>query len=194
MKKVLLIGNCSKYLNDALSLSGYTTVNAGEEIKALRVLKKNAIDIILLDVTIPNVDEWRILKTVHKSYEYIPVIILTNINDEQRMVSALKAGADDYIIRPFTLPNLLARMEAVLRRCSVSNRIKIQENHSTRCLTSKECEVLELAAKGNSNKNIAEKLLVKEVTIKTHLNSIYKKLKVSNRTQAILAVGQSSIQ
>lgn len=191
MKRVLLIGNDSKYLKDALNLHGYITVNVNDGIKALKFLKKNTIDIILLDVTIPNIDEWRILKTIHKSYEYMPVIVLTDVNDEQKMVSGLKAGADDYIIRPFALPNLLARMEAVLRRCFVNEKVKIQKKCSTNCLTQKEREVLELASKGISNKKIADKLSVKEVTIKTHLSSIYKKLKVSNRTQAVLAVGQS---
>lgn len=60
-------------------------------------------------------------------------------------------------------------------------------------LTQREKEVLSMVAKGGSNHEIAEKLFLKEVTVKTHLNSIFKKLKVSNRTQAVLLAMQMNI-
>lgn len=111
------------------------------------------------------------------------------------MVTGLKIGADDYIVKPFVLPNLLARMEAVLRR-SVRQK-EIQPDTSVQVpldlLTSKEKEVLQMVAKGESNKQIAEKMFVKEVTVKTHLNSIFKKLKVANRTQAVLIAMQTDL-
>ena len=121
--------------------------------------------------------------------------MLTAVNEEQKMVTGLKIGADDYIVKPFVLPNLLARMEAVLRR-SVRQK-EIQPDTSVQVpldlLTSKEKEVLQMVAKGESNKQIAEKMFVKEVTVKTHLNSIFKKLKVANRTQAVLIAMQTDL-
>ena len=111
------------------------------------------------------------------------------------MVSGLKIGADDYIVKPFILPNLLARMEAVLRRSQrfVKPVEASTTNVSVDVLTSKEKEVLQMISKGASNKQIADKMFVKEVTIKTHLNSIFKKLKVANRTQAVLVAMQTDL-
>ena len=112
------------------------------------------------------------------------------------MVTGLKIGADDYIVKPFVLPNLLARMEAVLRRSIRQKEISqdvIQSQVPIDLLTSKEKEVLQMVAKGESNKQIADKMFVKEVTVKTHLNSIFKKLKVANRTQAVLLAMQADL-
>ena len=122
--------------------------------------------------------------------------MLTAVNEDQKMVTGLKIGADDYIVKPFVLPNLLARMEAVLRRSIRQKEISqdvIQSQVPIDLLTSKEKEVLQMVAKGESNKQIADKMFVKEVTVKTHLNSIFKKLKVANRTQAVLLAMQADL-
>lgn len=192
MTKVLLVGNNCKYLKDAISLYGYEVVTVNNQINTLKFLKRNDIDIILLDVIMPNVDGMITLKAIREIHEYIPIIVLSSVNDDNQMVACLKAGADDYIVKPFILPNLLARMEAILRR-TLKNKNKKIKMVSHVPLTSKEQQVLELASKGNSNKEIADKLLVKEVTIKTHLNKIFKKLKVSNRMQAVLANSKYSL-
>ncbi len=187
MTKVLLVDDNSKYLKDALPFYGYEVTCACDGVQALKTLAKNSdFDIILLDVMMPNMNGWETLRNIRQNSltEHLPVIMLTAVNDEQKMVLGLKNGADDYIVKPFMLPNLLARMEAVLRR-SKPKSPKIQ-NTAVNNLTNKEKEVLSMLAKGASNKEIADKMVVKEVTIKTHLNSIYKKLNVTGRTQAIL--------
>ena len=89
-------------------------------------------------------------------------------------------------------------MEAVLRRANwqkpVEKNLTLLYNTDKRpVLTSREKEVLTLAAKGDSNKEIAEKLVLREVTVKSHLNNIFKKLKVTNRTQAVLLAMQTDI-
>ena len=124
--------------------------------------------------------------------------MLTAVNEEQKIISGLKTGADDYIVKPFILPNLLARMEAVLRRVNwqkpVEKKLDLPYNTEKRpVLTSREKEVIALAAKGKSNKEIAEKLVLREVTVKSHLNNIFKKLKVTNRTQAVLLAMQTDL-
>ena len=194
MTKVLLIDDNSKYLKDALPFYGYEVVCASDGVQALKVLAKNFdFDIILLDVMMPNMNGWETLKNIKQNSltEHLPVIMLTAVNDEQKMVLGLKNGADDYIVKPFMLPNLLARMEAVLRRSKP--KVAKSQKFCLNSLTNKEKEVLAMLAKGASNKEIADKMVVKEVTVKTHLNSIYKKLNVSGRTQAILVAMNTNL-
>ena len=190
MPNVLLVDDNSKYLKDALPFYGYEVQTALDGIQALKILENNSqdIDIILLDVIMPNMDGWQTLKAIrsNEKTKHLPVIMLTAINEDQKMVAGLKNGADDYIVKPFILPNLLARMEAVLRRSVLQTRKPKTNKALTEPLTAKEKEVLQLVSQGKSNKEIADTMFVKEVTIKTHLNSIFKKLKVNSRTQAVL--------
>lgn len=195
LTSVLLVDDNSKYLKDALPFYGYEVTAANDGVQALKILsdKNKNFDIVLLDVMMPNMNGWQTLKEIRsdETTKHLPVIMLTAVNDEEKMVAGLKIGADDYIIKPFILPNLLARMEAVLRRSQWQKQpIKTdKQTTSQNLLTSKEKEVLEMVANGASNKQIADKMFVKEVTVKTHLNSIFKKLKVTNRTQAVLVAG-----
>ena len=198
--KILLVDDNPKYLKDALPFYGYNVETATDGVQALKLLAKNNYDLVLLDVMMPNMNGWETLKSIrnNSNTEHLPVIMLTAVNEEQKIISGLKTGADDYIVKPFILPNLLARMEAVLRRANwqkpVEKILTLLYNTDKRpVLTSREKEVLTLAAKGDSNKEIAEKLVLREVTVKSHLNNIFKKLKVTNRTQAVLLAMQTDI-
>ena len=193
---ILVVDDNPKLLADALPMYGYDVTVAEDGIEALKILfeKEEQFDLMLLDVMMPNMDGWDTLKAVRKNKktEYLPVIMITAVSEEQKVVTGLRTGADDYIVKPFILPNLLARIEAVLRRSnwqiekSPKKEKTINKGVSIEALTPKEKEVLALVAKGASNQEIAEKLFVRDVTVKTHLNSIFKKLKVTNRTQAVL--------
>lgn len=192
MPNVLLVDDNSKYLKDALPFYGYEVEAVGDGIQALKSLEQGKIfDIVLLDVMMPNMDGWQTLKAIrsNENTKHLPVIMLTAINQDQKMVFGLKNGADDYVVKPFVLPNLLARMEAVLRRSKPQNETVAKKSDLLAPLTAKEKEVLKLVSQGFSNKEIADKMFVREVTVKTHLNSIFKKLKVTNRTQAVLVSG-----
>lgn len=193
MTTVLLIDDNPKYLKDALPFYGYDVHAVTDGTLGIKALEKSKYDLILLDVMMPNMNGWDTLKEIRKNIETsdIPVIMITAVNDEQKMVSGLKNGADDYIIKPFILPNLLARMEAVLRR--TRRRETPSSNNLSKLLTPREKEVLKMAAKGANNKEIADKLVLSEVTIKSHMNSIFKKLKVTNRTQAVLLAVQMNL-
>ena len=199
---ILVVDDNPKILKDALPMYGYDVTVAEDGVEALSILSKgeNHFDLILLDVMMPRMDGWETLKAIRKNKDlkYIPVIMITAVSEEQKIITGLKTGADDYIIKPFVLPNLLARIEAVLRRCEWHN----EQNSSTsntvinsniEALTPKEKEVLSLLKNGASNQEIADKLCVRDVTVKTHLNSIFKKLKVSNRTQAVLLAMQINL-
>ncbi len=193
---ILVVDDNPKFLADALPMYGYDVTVAEDGIEALKILfeKEEHFDLMLLDVMMPNMDGWDTLKAVRKNKktEHLPVIMITAVSEEQKVVTGLRTGADDYIVKPFILPNLLARVEAVLRRSQWQKDAQpkkektINKDVNVDALTPKEKEVLALVAKGASNQDIADKLCVRDVTVKTHLNSIFKKLKVSNRTQAVL--------
>ena len=199
----ILIGDDNpKYLADALPMYGYDVTVAKDGLEALKILNNNKnFDLILLDVMMPNMDGWDTLKAIrnNKDVKYIPVIMITAVSEDQKVVSGLKIGADDYIVKPFILPNLLARIEAVLRRCRWQKEVNpksektLNKDVNIDALTPKEKEVLALVAQGASNQEIADKLFVRDVTVKTHLNSIFKKLKVTNRTQAVLLAMQMNL-
>lgn len=200
---VLLVDDNPKYLRDALPFYGYSVDVAVNGLEAISMLSKNLTkyDIILLDVMMPEMNGFETLKNIRENEytKFIPVIMITAVSEEQKIISGLKSGADDYIVKPFILPNLLARIEALLRRSSWQNQkpnlpkmptAKLKEPVQ---LTAREKDVLSLAAKGANNKEIAEKLFLREVTIKSHMNNVFKKLKVSNRTQAVLTALQANL-
>lgn len=197
---ILIVDDNPKFLEEALPMYGYDVTVAEDGLEAIKILDKDNsnFDLILLDVMMPNMDGWDTLKAIRKNKktEFIPVIMITAVSEDQKVVSGLKIGADDYIVKPFILPNLLARIEAVLRRSNwQKEKLPKQEKTLNKdvnidALTPKEKEVLSLVAKGASNQEIADKLCVRDVTVKTHLNSVFKKLKVTNRTQAVLLAMQ----
>ena len=203
LASILLVDDNPKYLADALPMYGYDVTVVTNGIDALKELGKDDkhFDLVLLDVMMPQMNGWDTLKAIrsNKEHQYLPVIMITAVNEDQKIVSGLKIGADDYIVKPFILPNLLARMEAILRRCQWQNEntkkndVVINTDNEIEALTSREKEVLALVAKGATNQDIAEKLFVRDVTVKTHLNSIFKKLKVTNRTQAVLLAMQMKL-
>lgn len=203
--KILIVDDNPKYLSDVLPMYGYEITVATDGLQALKTLSTpdNGIDMIILDVMMPNMDGWETLKAIRntKEIEDIPIIMLTAIDSEQKQISGLKFGADDYIVKPFALPNLLARVEALLRRSNWSSKktqakalnLPFTSDEPITPLTTREKEVLKMVAQGANNQDIADKLFVREVTVKTHLNSIFKKLNVSNRTQAVLLAMQMNI-
>ncbi|MEE0496657.1 MAG: response regulator transcription factor [Cyanobacteriota bacterium] len=202
LAKILLVDDNPKYLADVLPFYGYDLKCVSDGVQALSVLDSGEFfDIVLLDVMMPNMNGWDTLKTIRKNSKTkdIPVIMLTAVNEDQKMISGLKIGADDYIVKPFILPNLLARIEAVLRRANRNKQVPKPENvtinqaDNFNSLTKREKDVLLLVTQGESNKSIADKLVLSEVTVKSHLNSIFKKLNVTNRTQAVLVAMQMNL-
>ena len=185
---ILIVDDNPKFLKEALPMYGYEVDIALDGLEALKKLTDEGsnYDLVLLDVMMPNMDGWDTLKAIRKNKktEHIPVIMITAVSEDQKVVSGLKIGADDYIVKPFILPNLLARIEAVLRRSnwrkenSPKTEKQLNPDANIEALTPKEKEVLSYVAKGASNQEIADKLCVRDVTVKTHLNSIFKKLKV----------------
>ena len=186
--KILIVDDNPNYLGDALPMYGYEVDVARNGVEALHKLtsseNKEKYDLILLDVMMPKMDGWQTLKYIRNNdkVKTIPIIMITAVNEESKQIMGLKTGADDYITKPFILPNLLARIDAVLRRSLWNKKtneqnINIPIDAELEQLTKREKEVISMLAKGASNKEIADKLFVRDVTIKTHLNTIFKKLK-----------------
>lgn len=202
LTKILLVDDNPKFLEDVLPFYGYEVKCAHDGVECLEILNSGELfDLVLLDIMMPKMDGWETLKNIRKTpiCKDIPVIMLTAVNEDQKMVTGLKIGADDYIVKPFVLPNLLARIEAVLRRSktiqnkSQKSNVTINQINQFNSLTRREKDVLLLVTQGENNKSIAEKLVVSEITVKSHLNNIFKKLNVSNRTQAVLLAMQMNL-
>ncbi len=200
--KILLVDDNPKYIEDVLPFYGYEVTVALDGEKALEILNSGLkFDLVLLDVMMPKLNGWDTLKAIRKSpiLKDIPVIMVTAVGEDQKMISGLKIGADDYIVKPFVLPNLLARMEAVLRRVkrqsdgSLLSNVTIEQVNNFNSLTEREKDVLLLVTQGESNKSIADKLSVSQITVKSHMNSIFKKINVKNRTQAVLLAMQMNL-
>lgn len=197
IKKILIIDDNPNPTADMLNMYGFEVTIALDGKQGLIELNKNIdkYDLVLLDVMMPVMDGWTTLKNIrnHKILSSIPIIMLTAIDDDYKQVSGLKSGADDYIVKPFVFPNLLARIEALLRR-SNWNKKDVKRAQTINSLTSREKEILKLVSLGDSNAKIAEKLFIREITVKTHLNNIYRKIGVDNRVQAAIAAMNAGIK
>jgi len=103
-------------LVDTLAAGGYATIESGHGTDALKTALSAEYSLMLLDIMLPGLDGFSVLEELRKSRPAVPVIMLTARGDEQDRVRGLKTGADDYVVKPFSALELLARVEAVLRR------------------------------------------------------------------------------
>ncbi len=101
---------------DALHISGFETVEAADGIAGLREARRAGVDLVLLDLLLPKMDGFDVLAELRVTHPVLPVIILTARGSEDDRVRGLRAGADDYVVKPFSARELLARIDAVLRR------------------------------------------------------------------------------
>lgn len=101
---------------DALKFAGYKTLEAADGRAGLAAASGAAIDLLLLDVVVPHKNGFEILEELRKTRPTLPVIMLTARGTEEDRIRGLKGGADDYVVKPFSAKELLARVEAVLRR------------------------------------------------------------------------------
>lgn len=101
---------------DALSFAGYEALEAATGQAALEIAVRRDYDLLLLDLVLPGPGGMDVLREVRRTRPTLPVIILTARGEESDRVAGLKQGADDYVVKPFSVRELLARVEAVLRR------------------------------------------------------------------------------
>jgi DNA-binding response OmpR family regulator len=119
MVKILIVEdepNMRMGLRDNLDFEGYEVSIAEDGEKGLKMIRENQYNLILLDVMMPKMSGFDICKTIRKEGVQTPVILLTAKGEEIDKVLGLELGADDYVTKPFSLRELLARVKAVLRR------------------------------------------------------------------------------
>lgn len=114
-----------------LEVAGMTSQVCHEASHVERFLKHNFANLLLLDVNLPDNSGFQLMQTLRNEGLNIPVIFLTGENDEYKKVKALEMGGDDYITKPFGFPELIARINAVLRRAETMGDSQITQNAST---------------------------------------------------------------
>lgn len=107
----------SEQVSDHLTQQGFEIHTAIDGTEALTILAGNRLDLVLLDVIMPGLDGFSVCRKIRETSQ-IPIIMATSIGDESAKVQMLQAGADDYVVKPFSLPELQARIGAVLRRAN----------------------------------------------------------------------------
>jgi two-component system, OmpR family, alkaline phosphatase synthesis response regulator PhoP len=118
-KKVLVVEDdpaIRRGVVDALAFAGYSTLEASDGVAGCRAAIDGDCDLLLLDLVLPGRDGLDILREVRIARPALPVIVLTARASEDDRVRGLSCGSDDYVIKPFSVRELLARVEAVLRR------------------------------------------------------------------------------
>lgn len=191
-------------LRDFLELQDDIDVvgEAGSGIEGVQLARDLLPDVVLMDLVMPGIDgveTTRQLKAVSPSSK---VIVLTSFSDDNKVFPAIKAGAISYLLKDISPEDLAHAIRAAQRNEAVLHpevAAKLMQEFSTPRpseapvdqLTPREMDVLRLVAKGMSNKEIADTLIISEKTTKTHISNILSKLHLADRTQvAIYALRQ----
>jgi DNA-binding response OmpR family regulator len=117
-KRILIVDDEPRYLRlleANLRTEGYEVATAQDGVQAVDIFSSQPIDLILLDIMMPRMDGFSTCQRI-REYSNVPIIMLTAKGEEQDRVRGLDLGADDYLVKPFSATELLARVRAVLRR------------------------------------------------------------------------------
>lgn len=120
---VKLVRNLKEYLSD----DDFTITHAPDGQKGIELFRESATDMVLLDLMLPEVDGLEVCREIRKT-STIPIIIITAKSEETDVVVGLELGADDYIAKPFSMRELLARIKAALRRSKEMSEIHIKSD------------------------------------------------------------------
>ena len=201
MTKILLVDDESRML-DLLSLyltpKGYQCIKKTSAAEAIQYLHEDKADLLLLDVMMPEMNGWEACVEIRKEYD-IPIIMLTARSEKLDIIKGLNMGADDYISKPFDEDELIARIEAVLRRKQASgglvffnelslNEDSFQVSYKQRpiSVTPKEFSLLALLLKNKNKVFTREHLLTtiwgyaaltEDRTIDSHVRNLRDKLR-----------------
>ncbi len=114
-----------KFTSVALEKEGYAIIQAQDGKTALTELKSRLIDLILLDLRLPDIDGLEILKTIRRNNDSVPVIIVSAVEDLKKKVMSFELGCDDYVVKPFYIEELVSRIRRVLKRAALQERIPL---------------------------------------------------------------------
>jgi DNA-binding NarL/FixJ family response regulator len=159
--------------------------------EALQQFRKHHPDVTLMDLRLPGQSGIDAMIELRTEFPEARIIILTTFEGDAEIQRALEAGARGYILKnmpPKELVEVIRQVHAGKKRIPSQVAAHLAEHLSDEALTSREIEVLGQIAGGNRNRDIAEKLLISEETVKVHIKHIMDKLGASDRTQAV-AIG-----
>lgn len=172
----------------------------GEE--AVRMARELRPDLVLMDIRMPKMDGIEATRHIKTSHDDIEVLVLSAYEDDESVFQAIQAGASGYVLKDITPTNLIRAIRAVrsgmstvhpgitrrlLDRISLMSRARnggTSHLHSDG-LTDRELEIMVELAKGASSREMAARLYVSESTIKSHLRTVYRKIGVRSRSQAV---------
>lgn len=203
-----LIRESLKIILDSIEGFAVTTVvGNGEEV--LQQLEIKSVDMILMDIRMPVMDGVECTRIVKEKYPNVRVLILTTFVDDEYVMKALAYGANGYILKGVSLGELKYAIETTMEGGSVLNpyvgakmihtekRLKKEDqdhkrvNQCVRKLSAREWDIINAIAKGMSNREIAEKMIFTEGTIRNYLSIILEKLQLRDRTQLAIWYLQS---
>ena len=209
--KVLLIDDNYEHLvgiRELLNLEGtFDVVGIATNVTVgLNLIKKYQPDIVLLDMNMPERDGLQGIMEIAKLDLGTKVLALSGYDDADLIFRAMKIGAKGYVLKTMASAQLIYAIEEVLGGkiylpLALSSRFfeyfqqsfreesskqETEEENLLSYLTQREEEVLELLTQGITYKGVANKLFISETTVKTHVNNIFQKLQVNDRTQAVL--------
>ena len=169
---------------------------------ALEIFKNNQIDLVIMDLGLPNMNGIDATKVIHDMNKDAKIIILTSHNDEKEVLNSLKAGANAYCSKEINLQRLVQVVQSVADGAAWFDpsiaHIVLQAKTNTKMntepdtsyknydLTAREAQILKLMTEGFSNMEIAQHLVISVNTTKAHVASILQKLEVDDRLQAAL--------
>lgn len=206
--RVLLIDDHALFregLTGLLTRRGIEVIAAvGDGQEGMRLAMETAPDVILLDLRMPKMDGIEILRALRQNRVTAPVVMVTTSQDEQDLVAALRNDAQGYLLKDIEPDELVAALNQVVKGETVVARqltatlarVVGGARHagaptSLSELTPREREILLHLAEGRSNKAIARALAITDGTVKLHVKSILRKLRVSSRVEAaVMAIEQ----
>jgi DNA-binding NarL/FixJ family response regulator len=179
---------------------------ANDGFECLRLLEKLHPDIIFMDVKMPGISGIETTRLVCEKYPDVRIIMLTIYGDEQFVLEAIRAGAKGYLLKSATREDLVKAVDHVVSGRAfldpnVTDGVLVQlkcghgqgEAQEKAQLTQREFEVLKSITSGMKDRDIADALNISEHTVRSHIKSIYRKLKVSSRSQAAVQAMQRGI-
>ena len=108
----------ARFVELELQHAGYDVLRAGEGPSAIDLLEENTVDLVILDLMLPGIDGIDVARHIRKKGSDVPILMLTARAETHDVVSGFEAGADDYLRKPFEVPELLSRVRALLKRAS----------------------------------------------------------------------------
>ena len=173
-------------------------------IDCLEKLEKVSPDVLLLDINMPSMDGLEVLSNLKKKNSEVKVLLLTAHNESEYLVKAVELGIHGYVLKDAPSSVLVEAINSIYQgetfiqpslASILNDKIKEKEQDQAKIdsLTKRELEVLKLLSVGMYNKEIGEKLEITERTIKNHVSNIFKKIGVSDRTQAAVFAIRNSL-